>query len=258
MTRFNHHDGNSLQIGDARIYYEQQGNPHGPTVLLLHGGMGTLDSFTALTPHLSQQYRLISVDSRGHGKSTLGSAALTYQRLQHDVEALIDHLHLRRVSVIGHSDGGIVGLRLAAARAVQVDKLVTLGAHWTLHADDPVRGMYAGITAERWRQMFTAEVERYEATNPQPGFDRLMEAVKAMWLDESDTGYPGETVRDITAELLVVRGDDDHLVSRSNAVELADRVPGARLLNLPYADHSVHETQAPWLLPVLDRFLQSA
>jgi len=71
--------------------------------------------------------------------------------------------------------------------------------------------------------------------NTQSDFDLITRAVVDLWLDAGAHGYPGETVREIDRYLLVIRGDDDMLVSRTNAVELADRVNGAKLLNLPFA-----------------------
>ena len=256
MTVFNHQDGEHLQINGAHIYYEQQGNQDGPALVFLHGGLGNMETFNTLTPHLGKTYRLIGIDSQGQGRSTLGISPLTYKRIQEDVEAVIQHLGLANASVIGHSDGGIAALRLAASGAIWIDKLITIGAHWALSQDDPTREMYAGITAADWREMFPQEVDRYLALNPEPDFDRLMAAVRQLWLDDSEAGYPGETVRAIRASLLVVRGDEDPLVSRANAVELTDRVAGAKFLNLPFTDHSVQESQPQWLLPVLDAFLQ--
>ncbi|MEL4887291.1 alpha/beta hydrolase [Pectobacterium betavasculorum] len=257
MTVFNHQDGEHLQISGAHIYYEQQGKLDGPALVFLHGGLGDVETFNTLTPHLGKTYRLIGIDSRGQGRSTLGASPLTYERIQDDVDGVIRHLELANASVIGHSDGGIAALRLAANGATWIDKLITIGAHWALSLDDPTREMYAGITAADWREMFPKEVERYLALNPEPDFERLMAAVRELWLENGDKGYPGESVRAISTSLLVVRGDEDQLVSRANAVELADRVAGAKLLNLPFADHSVQESQPQWLLSVLDEFLQA-
>lgn len=103
--------------------------------------------------------------------------------------------------------------------------------------------------------MFPHSYDSYQALNPEPDFERLTAALQSLWLDSGEDGYPNEAVRKITAALLVVRGDEDPLVSRANAVELADRVPGAKLLNIPFADHSTHEDQPGWLLAVLDAFL---
>ncbi|MBK0004775.1 alpha/beta hydrolase [Erwinia sp. S38] len=256
MTVFNHLDGVHLQINGARIYYEQQGNQDGPALLFLHGGLGDMQTFNTLASHLGKTYRLIGIDSQGHGKSTLGIYPLTYRRIQEDVQAVIRHLGITSASVIGHSDGGIAALRLAASGKTWIDKLITIGAHWSLSQDDPTREMYANITAADWCETFPREVDRYLALNPEPDFERLMAAVRQLWLDDSEAGYPGESVRNIRARLLVVRGDEDQLVSRANAVELADRVAGAMFLNLPFTDHSVQESQVQWLLPVLDEFLQ--
>lgn len=226
MTVFSHQDGQHLLIDGARIYYEQQGNHNGSALVFLHGGLGDIETFNTLTPHLGKTYRLIGIDSRGQEKSTMGALPLTYRRIQQDVEAVIRHLSLDDVSVIGHSDGGIAALRLAA-RSSLISKLVTIGAHWALKADDPTREMYAGITAADWREMFPSEVVRYQSINPEPDFERLVEAVRGLWLDNGADGYPNESVRDIRASLLVVRGDEDQLVSRTNTVELLDRVHDA-------------------------------
>lgn len=257
MTTFNHQDGQHIEIDGSNIYYEQQGNREGPALVLLHGGFGDMETFNAITPLLGRHYRLIGVDSRGQGKSTLGSGQLTYKRIQQDVQVLAKHLKLERLSIIGHSDGGIAALRIAAANTVRIDKLVTIGAHWALGADDPVREMYAQVTAQSWREMFARSYDSYQALNPAPNFERLAVALRELWLDMSEAGYPQETVRNIRADLLVVRGDEDRLVSRINAVELAERVPNARFLNIPFADHSPQEDRPQWLSAFLDAFLRA-
>lgn len=86
-----------------------------------------------------------------------------------------------------------------------------------------------------------------------PGPHRIATPDTRQDCDDTD-GYPGETVRQITSELLVIRGDDDPLVSREHAVGLADRVPGARLANLPFTGHSPHEDKAAWILSLLEAF----
>ncbi len=255
MTTFNHQDGELIEIDHASLYYEQQGNMEGPALVFLHGGFGDIETFNAITPRLGRTYRLIGIDSRGQGKSTLGPSRLTYKRLQQDVEAVVRYLGIEHCSIIGHSDGGIAALRIAAANTLRIDKLVTIGAHWALKADDPTRSMYAEVTAESWCEMFPHSYDRYQSLNPAPDFERLTVALQYLWLDSGEDGYPNEAVRNITADLLVVRGDEDMLVSRTNAVELADRVPNATFLNIPFADHSSQEDRPEWLIPVLEAFL---
>ncbi|MCD7097342.1 alpha/beta hydrolase [Stenotrophomonas sp. MMGLT7] len=254
MTTFTHRDGQHVEIDGARIYCECQGDPDAPALVLLHGGFGDIETFNAIAPGLGSAHWLIGIDSRGQGKSTLGTLPLTYRRIEQDVAAVLAHLGVQRCSVIGHSDGGIAALRLAASGTVRIDKLVTIGAHWTLEADDPTRALYAGVTAASWREMYPHSVERYRALNPEPDFQRLASALVAMWLASDPDGYPGETIARIACELLVIRGDEDPLVSRRHAAELADRVPGAHLANLPFAGHSPHEDKPAWVLALCDAF----
>lgn len=254
MPAFNHQDGHHVEIDGANIYYEAQGNPDGPALVFLHGGFGNIETFNAVAPHLSDSHWLIGIDSRGQGKSTLGTLPLSYQRIEQDVAAVLTHLAIKRCSVIGHSDGGIAALRLAATSAVSIDRLVTIGAHWTLTASDPTRAIYADVTAASWREMFPQSFDSYQAQNPEPDFEKLASALVAMWLASDVEGYPGETIRKIACNLLVIRGDEDPLVSREHAVGLADRVQGARLAILPFSGHSPHEEKPAWVLSLLNEF----
>jgi pimeloyl-ACP methyl ester carboxylesterase len=94
--------------------------------------------------------------------------------------------------------------------------------------------------------------------NPEPDLAALIAAVRRLWLDGSAAGYPGESIRRITAPVLFVRGDSDPFVSRSEQAELADRVSGARLLNLPFAGHDAHASEPELVAAAVVRFLADA
>ena len=178
MHTFNHRDGQHLDIDGARIYVEEQGNPDGPALLFLPGGFDQIETWNLLTPGLAATHRLIGIDSRGHGRSTLGLRPLSYRRLEEDVKAVVQHLGLAHYGVIGHSDGGIVALRLAADPANPVTHIIPIGAQWELPPDDPARDELVQATPAFWRKTFpgtrqTYGVGTYEALNPEPDFDNL-------------------------------------------------------------------------------------
>lgn len=250
--------GETVRAGDAALFVSETGRADGPAVVLLHGGLGSRMDFAPLAGQLAMDCRLIAIDSRGHGRSALGAATLSYRRLADDIAAVLDHLGLGEAGIIGHSDGGIVALRLAASGLVRPRFVVAVAAHWHLPDDDPVREIYRGVSVEDWRGMFAQQVERYEAENPDPDFARLFEATRAMWLGSGADAYPGETVGAISAPLLVIHGDEDFLVSRQQAFELAQQVEGARLLNLPFASHTVLEDAPADVLPALTSFMEAA
>lgn len=252
---FTHVGGRHIEIDGAQIYVEVRGNPDGRPLVLLHGGFGNIGDFNGLAPYLAASFRLIGVDTRGHGKSTLGSAPLTYRRLQQDVETVVRHLGLGPFAVIGHSDGGIAALRMAAG-AMAPERLVVVGTPWALAPDDPVRAIFTRITAESWRAKFPHTYEQYQALNPEPDFTRLADTLRSLWLDDSGDGYPGETVRIIRCPLLAVRGAEDKVVPHSQAAGLVQRVAGATLREIPSGDHSPHEHPGDDFISGVTAFLE--
>lgn len=255
MLRFDHLSGRHLQVDDARIYVEEHGDIDAPVLVFLHGGFGTIEGFNGVLPLLSQRYRVIGVDTRGHGKSTLGASAWTYGLVQRDLERVVEALGLKSFAAIGFSDGGIAGLRLAAAGRVGITKLVTIGASHQLGEAD--RAIFESVTAESWRKKFPDTYERYQALNPEPNFDRFAAALVRGWLDDSDEGYPGATVNKITCAVLVVRGDEDHIVSRATTFDLVEQLKSAKLLHIPFAGHEVTEDQPEALMAIVNRFLET-
>ncbi|KYF81516.1 hypothetical protein BE20_20810 [Sorangium cellulosum] len=255
MSQFDHRSGQSIEIDGASIYYEIVGQDDGPALLLLHGGFGDMEDFNGLLPELTRRYRVIGVDSRGHGRSTLGEVALTYQRLQEDAERIVDRLKLDRYSVIGFSDGGVVAYRMASRGASAIEQVVAIGAQGDLLEDDPVRGILAKVTPESWRERFPSTYDSYQRLNPAPNFDAFARAVVAMWLDAGPSGHPNDAVERIGCKVLIVRGEDDHLAPRDAIDRLAKRIPDARVLEIPGAGHVAFQDQPELFLRSVGEFL---
>ena len=255
MSHFTHSSGQHLQIGDAGLYFEVTGNPAGTPLVLLHGGLGTMADFNPILDKLPQHFRFIGIDFRGHGKSTLGSTPLTYRHYQTDVERIIDHLGIHSCTLLGFSDGGIVAYRIAAQTPERVESIVTVGAQWRLEVGGPVFEMLSGLTTEMWGEMFPESVEYYNAVNPTPDFHSLVQAVVALWTDQTSTGYPNAEIADITAPSLIVRGDGDLFLSLSEAAELCEKVEGANFFNVPFSGHEVHKEAPELFLTAVNEFL---
>jgi pimeloyl-ACP methyl ester carboxylesterase len=84
-VEFNHKTEKYLEVDGANIYYEEIENAGKLTLLFLHGGFGNIENFNVMLPMFANDYHIVGIDSRGHGKSTLGTGKLTYKRLQLDV-----------------------------------------------------------------------------------------------------------------------------------------------------------------------------
>ncbi|WP_415720531.1 alpha/beta fold hydrolase [Photobacterium ganghwense] len=247
--------GHYLTVNGADIYYELSGNRDGKPLLVLHGGLGSIDDLQPLWAYIPADAFVIAVDFRGHGRSTLGDAPLSYAQYQQDIEAVLEHLQVNQYAIFGFSDGGIVGYRLAAAHPDKVERLVTLGSQWRLEPDDPAIRVLQSLSADFWAQRFPEDVARYQAINPTPDFSRLVDAVKDVWLDVSHTGYPNQTVEAIQCPVLIMRGDNDFLFALQEAVLLKARLPEAEFANLPFTSHACHHEDPQTVGNIVNRFL---
>lgn len=255
ITAFTHDAGSHLHIGDHDIYYEVAGTAQRHVLVLLHGGLGNLVEFNSIASELAEDFSLVGIDLRGHGRSTMGSAPLTYEGLQQDIVAVLDHLKLHTFSLLGFSDGGIVGYRLAAQLQSRVKALVTVGAQWRLSPSDPVFAMLGGLTAEMWEGMFPGSRAYYESVNRSADFSRLVHSAVALWTNLGAAGYPSGSVKDITTPTLIVRGDNDFLLSLDEAAALRSNLPTSSFLNVPFAGHEVHRDSPRLFLAVIKDFL---
>jgi len=116
-----------LQTRGISLYYETEG--HGPPLLLIHGGMGNGGQFDKQRPAFAPTHRLIVPDCCAQGRTTDRPGPLTYHDMAEDMIALLDSLKLRRVDVMGWSDGANIGLDMAIHHPDRVDHLVTFGAN---------------------------------------------------------------------------------------------------------------------------------
>src|SRR5689334_9877255 len=104
-----------------RTYYEAVGE--GEPVVLLHGGLCTLESWEPQVPALAAKYRLYLPERRGHGRTPDVAGPITYANMTADTIAFMKAMRLESAHVIGWSDGAIIGLMVAMQRPDLVRKL---------------------------------------------------------------------------------------------------------------------------------------
>lgn len=119
--------GRFIKINGVNLYYEIYGT--GEPVLLIHGNSTGIKGWAAQIAHFSKKYQVIAVDCRGRGNSELGKDSLTYIQQANDLSVLIKELKLKDVTLIGKSDGGIIGLLMAIHYPEGLKQLVSFGAN---------------------------------------------------------------------------------------------------------------------------------
>src|SRR5687767_8266433 len=100
-----------VSVNGLEMYYETYGS--GRPLLLLHGGITTIEtSFAKLLPHLSRT-RVIAVEQQAHGRTADLNRPLTFEQQADDTAAVLKHLGVQSADMLGYSDGGNVGIALA-------------------------------------------------------------------------------------------------------------------------------------------------
>jgi valacyclovir hydrolase len=250
-----HDVGRKIEVDCAYLHFQECGSPEGSELLFLHGGAGTLEDWHSIIDQFGD-YRCILLDSRGHGASTLGARPLDYPRLADDAEAIIAECNLSAPTIIGHSDGGIAGIIVAARKNVHVAGLVTIGAHAEPPRADILRDVFMQLTAKKWQARFPDTVTLYEQLNPEPDFYRLFEALVNMWCNTAEGNYPAELATNVACPALIMGGDRDHLVSREETYSLARRIGNADLGIIPFGSHVPHWDHPERVTPYIREFLQ--
>jgi pimeloyl-ACP methyl ester carboxylesterase len=120
--------GKYCNISGIKVYYEIYGA--GEPLLLLHGNGQSIVDFSKQIPTLAKHYQVIAVDTRAQGKSIDNSNnKLSYDIFAADMKVLLDSLHLKKVNILGWSDGGNTALIMAIKYPEYVGKLIVMGAN---------------------------------------------------------------------------------------------------------------------------------
>ncbi|HLA31157.1 MAG TPA: alpha/beta fold hydrolase, partial [Pseudomonas sp.] len=119
----------------CRLHYEEHGR--GAPVLLVHGlGSSTLD-WEYQIPDLAAHYRVIALDLRGHGRSDKPRERYSMAGFAADVAALIKHLQLHQVHLVGISMGGMIGFQLGVDRPELLKSLCIVNSGPEVKAKSP-------------------------------------------------------------------------------------------------------------------------
>jgi pimeloyl-ACP methyl ester carboxylesterase len=216
------------QVNGVRIWYAVFG--HGQPVILLHGGLANSNYWGHLVPALSNEFQVIVIDSRGHGRSTRNVEPLGYGLMASDVLAVMDMLKLEKAAIVGWSDGAIIGLDIALRHPERLTRLFAFAAN-----SDP-----EGVADIAQSQVFNTYMERakaeYRDLSPTPSdYDAFMGQVTKMW--ETQPHFSADDLHRIHTPTWIVDADHDEAIKRSNTLFMADQIPGSGLLILPQASH---------------------
>ena len=214
----------------ARIYVTTYG--HGSPVILLHGGLANQRYWGNQVPALTRAgYRVILIDSRGHGRSTRTSQRYTYELMASDVVAVMDHLRLQKAAVVGWSDGAIVALVMALKVPYRLTHVFAFAAN--MDPSGVKEDTETNPTFARFERQAADDYAQLSAT-PDDYAD-FQQAIQQMWASEPN--YAATDLATITRPVTIADGDHDEAIKNAHTEYLARSIPGAKLVILPQASH---------------------
>ena len=211
-----------VQSGDAKIAYYTWGS--GEPLVLLHGNGEDSRYFGGQIPVFARRFRVIAVDSRGHGRSGHGACGLHFAQMADDLKTVFDALGLQRAHILGFSDGGNLAITFALRYPQQVDKLVLNGAN--LH-------MLTGVKPAIQLPLYPV-VGMLSMLSPLSA--RLARTRDVLGLMARDYGVDWDDLRKIPARTLVLVGENDMIFDR-HSWRIALCLPHGRLYRIPGGDH---------------------
>jgi 3-oxoadipate enol-lactonase len=234
------------ELPGVRIHYEWDGVENAPVLVFCNSLGTTLEMWDPQMAAFENHFRVLRYDSRGHGMSSVPQGPYTVAQLANDVLHLLDALRLERVLFCGLSIGGMTGMRLGTVTANRFDKIVLCNTAakigtaetWNKRITAVQQGgmkAVANSVIERWltadyRAMHPVETARgiamLENANPE-GYVASCAAVRDMDQRETITG--------IRVPTLVLSGTNDAVTPPAEGRFIAERIPGARFMEVKAA-----------------------
>jgi pimeloyl-ACP methyl ester carboxylesterase len=244
------------KIDGVHIWYEDYGDPGGPPLVALHGGIVTFaGSFGDVLPWLAHGRRVIGVELQGHGHTPDTGRAMSIERFADDVAELVDRVAGGGpVDVWGYSLGALTATSLALRHPGKVRRLVLAASN--IRPD----GYHPEITAPEQddprlptEEEFARWQADYETVAPNPSdFFPFLERMQPVVHDFA--GWTADEIRNIAAPTFLVIGDHD-FVRLDHAAEMLALFPDCRLAVLPATRHTEVMQRADVLRALVQPFL---
>ncbi|HKK31652.1 MAG TPA: 3-oxoadipate enol-lactonase [Alphaproteobacteria bacterium] len=260
----------TVSVNGIRIAYAEDGPANGPPLVMSHSLSASQAMWEPQLPALTDRYRVIRIDTRGHGSSDAPAGEYTLEGLADDVLAVADALNIETFHFCGLSMGGMIGQTLGLKAPERLRSLVLCDTSsgypedarsmWAERiAGARANGLAAGVegTIERWFspkfvKADPATIDKVRAMiagTPVDGFCGCCAAISKLALTDR--------LGQIKTPTLVIVGEDDPGTPVAMSETIRDGIPGAKLVVLPAARHLANMEDVSGFNAALRRFLDS-
>ena len=207
---------------DISLHYLEKGQ--GKPLILLHGNGEDNSYFVYQVAYFSRFYRVMAIDTRGHGQSPRGTAPFSIQQFAEDLRGFLDQHDIPKAHILGFSDGGNIALTFALHNPERVDRLILNGANLF------PAGVKSTVQLPIVLGYHTASL--FAKRSP-----KAKENAALLGLMVKEPNIRPEELNGLTVPTLVIAGTKD-MIRESHTRLIARSLPNARLVLLP-GDHFI-------------------
>ena len=222
------------------LHFIQRGE--GEPLLLLHGNGEDSSVFSAQMDYFSPKYRVMALDTRGHGESPRGTAPFSIETFAEDLLDFLDQQGLEKVHLLGFSDGGNIALTFALRHQERLLSLILNGADLFPSGVKP--SVQVPIVLGYWAARAAALFSR----DAVPKMELLRLMVK-------EPHIPPEALGAIRVPTLVIAGTGD-MIKEEHTRLIHRQIPGSRLALIP-GDHFIAQKNPEPYNRAVEEFLES-
>jgi 3-oxoadipate enol-lactonase len=236
----------TIDVDGCTLVYEMSGPARAPAILLSHALGATGDLWAPQMAALSNAFRVIRYDTRGHGRSGVTPGEYTIERLGRDGEAVLDAAGADRAHVCGLSLGGLTAMWMAVHVPHRIAGLVLASTAARIGTPDRWTERVRQVQESGMEAIADAAMPRWFTEDFRRRAPETVARHRAMVASCSPVGYSGacaalrdtdlrEAIRRIDVPTLVVSGTADPVTPPADGVETCARIPGARLVTFDAA-----------------------
>jgi pimeloyl-ACP methyl ester carboxylesterase len=236
--------GKYIFINGVKLYYETYGE--GKPILLIHGNSTSTRGWAPQIDYFSKKYKLYSIDCRGRGKSELGKDSLSYMQQTKDIAEFIKLMKMDSVSIVGKSDGGIIGVLLGIYYPQNIYKIVAFGANMQPDSNS----LYENTVNEIHRERIKADkmLAIKDTTK-----NWLIEQQRYRMMEFQPNIYATD-LNKIQVPVLVMSTDRD-LIKEEHTFYIYRNIPKANLCILPNEKHGFAKLNPELFNMTVDKYL---
>ncbi len=224
------------------------------TLLLLPGLLGSMAShWRNFIRPLQTDFRIVTLDFRGHGRSQNNAAFLTLDQLLQDIKGLLEFLQIETYHVAGYDLGGYLGLMLALSQPRHVQTLLMLATkfYWTEKA---ASAMQAQLEPDVMSKQAPAYADKLVQEHGARQWRVLVRQAGDVISHLAENGLTDRVAAQLQCPALVCVGDRDKLVTLEESHRISRAIPQGEMLVLPGASHPFRSVRKIPLLPMMHYF----